>query len=121
MDDPFVEPFVVFTNRLCGFGASNTPLNVGMPTRSFKDVRVLELSKAVSAFCGWEDNTMNQNFDDLVREPMRKKWEFKYMETGQEGIPNYKYWVPYDQFEWMNGFEDMKDLVDSPNWPECKK
>eukprot|EP00241_Pyramimonas_parkeae_P004033 CAMPEP_0114245480 /NCGR_PEP_ID=MMETSP0058-20121206/11919_1 /TAXON_ID=36894 /ORGANISM="Pyramimonas parkeae, CCMP726" /LENGTH=662 /DNA_ID=CAMNT_0001358537 /DNA_START=323 /DNA_END=2308 /DNA_ORIENTATION=- len=82
----------------------------------FKDVRVLELSKAVSAFCGWEDNTMNQNFDDLVREPMRKKWEFKYMETGQEGIPNYKYWVPYDQFEWMNGFEDMKDLVDSPNW-----
>lgn len=43
------------------------------------------------------------------------------METGQEGIPNYKYWVPYDQFEWMNGFEDMKDLVDSPNWPECKK
>jgi len=85
----------------------------------YKDVRVLELSKAATAFCGWESDAKTRQFDDLVRSPLQKKWEFKYMETGKEGVPNYKYWVPYDQFEWINGFDDVKPLAQASSWPEC--
>eukprot|EP00959_Pyramimonas_sp_CCMP1952_P367021 7687090-Pyramimonas_sp.AAC.1 len=31
----------------------------------------------------------------------------------------YKYWVPYPQFEWMNGFDEVEELSLSHRWPEC--
>jgi hypothetical protein len=98
-------------------------MSAGEVVRSFdkyKDVRVLELSKAVDAFCGWEMLSENRWFDDLVRHPLRKKWEFKYMETGREAQPSYKYWVPYPEFEWMSGFEDVKELAQAKDLPECR-
>jgi hypothetical protein len=51
--------------------------------RQFDHMRVLELSQAVTAFCGFDSPAKNKDFDDLVRSPLHKTWEFKYMETGK--------------------------------------
>jgi hypothetical protein len=37
------------------------------------------------------------------------------------GVPDYKYWVSYDQFEAQHGFEQVKELTTSGTWPECRK
>jgi len=88
--------------------------------RQFDHMRVLELSQAVTAFCGFDSPAKNKDFDDLVRSPLHKTWEFKYMETGKVGVPDYKYWVSYDQFEFQNGFEQVKELTTSGTWSECR-
>lgn len=36
-------------------------------------------------------------------------------------ICSYKYWVPYPEFEWMNGFDDVDELSNAYRWPECGK
>ena len=38
----------------------------------------------------------------------------------QLGVPDYKYWVSYDKFEFQNGFEQVKELTTSATWSECR-
>ncbi|KAK3244093.1 hypothetical protein CYMTET_46283 [Cymbomonas tetramitiformis] len=87
----------------------------------YNDVRLLELSHGSEAFCGWEDPKLTEEFDQLTKHAFVKKWQFKYMETGMVGQPTYKYWVPYDQFDWKDGFEDPRPLRTAKDEPQCKK
>jgi len=124
LEDPSLPAAVVRGGRKVPASAAHSGMTASQVLQhldKYKDVRVLELSKAVDAFCGWDTPSENKWFDNLVRHPMRKKWEFKYMETGQEAQPKYKYWVPYPEFEWMNGFDDVEELTTAYRWPECSK
>jgi hypothetical protein len=74
----------VWAGRACGYPTFGVP----QAARLTRSVR-----QAVTAFCGFDTAEKNKNFDELVRSPLHKTWEFKYMETGKV-IPGNSSLVP---------------------------